>query len=346
MFSVTDLAAKVGGVAEGDTAQQITAAASLLEAQADDITFLANPKYAPQAATTKASCVIVGKDFDGASSAASLIRVENPDKAFAEVVPLFAPPPIVRTPGIHATALIGANVTLGARVHVGAYTIIEDGAAIDDDTVIEAQCFIGVGVTIGKNSHLYPQVVVREYCRLGERNILHAGVKIGTDGFGYTIEFANGMPVVNKIPQVGIVVLGNDVEVGSNTCIDRARFGRTQVGSCVKIDNLVQIGHNVQIGDFSGVIAQAGIAGSTRVGSGVMIWSQAGISGHLHIGDRSQVGPQAGLTKDVPEGDYVIGSPALSKREYAENVLMLPKQLARLKKKVAELEAKLKEDSK
>ena len=151
--------------------------------------------------------------------------------------------------------------------------------------------FIAQHVQIGKQCHLYPQVNIRESCILGDRVILHAGVKIGTDGYGYTVEIGAQGPVINKVPQIGIVEIGNDVEIGSNTCVDRARFGRTRVGDCVKIDNLVQIGHNVQIAPFVGIIAQAGIAGSAKIETGALIWSQAGISGHLTVHERAQVAP-------------------------------------------------------
>ena len=212
---------------------------------------------------------------------------------------------------------------------------------IGDGTVIDGLVFIAQHVAIGKGCHLYPQVNIRESCVLGDRVILHAGVKIGTDGYGYTVEIGAQGPVITKVPQVGIVEIGNDVEIGSNTCIDRARFGRTRVGDCVKIDNLVQVGHNVQIAPFVGIIAQAGIAGSAKIESGALIWSQAGVSGHLTVHERAQVAPQAGVKEDVPEGEYVAGTPAIPKRKFAEG-LLLPRLVDKLKKKVADLEAKVK----
>lgn len=340
-MTVQEIAEKLDGKVIGDPSIILSGVASLLEATAEDLSFLANAKYADQVKSTKAGCVLLANDWAGECVAPAQIRVDNPDKAFAQAATLFAPPTVQRTPGVHPTALIGSNVELGADVHIGPFTVIENGCVIGDRTIIEAQVALGQGVKIGSDVHIYPQVVIREFCEIGNRSILHAGVKIGTDGFGFTVEFANGMPVVNKIPQLGIVQIGDDVEIGSNTCIDRARFGRTKIGNCVKIDNLVQIGHNVQVGDFTGIIAQAGIAGSTRIGSGVMIWSQAGVSGHLHIADRSQVGPQCGVTKDVPEGEYVIGSPSMNKREFAETILMPSKQIARLKKQLAQLTERL-----
>ena len=190
---------------------------------------------------TKATAVLVHADYEG-ECPATLIRVEDPNKAFASLAPIFGPKPVVREPGIHATAVIGEGVTLGKNVYIGPYTVIEDGASIGDGTIIDGLVFIAQHVTIGRDCHLYPQVNIRESCVLGDRVILHAGVKIGTDGYGYTVEIGAKGPVITKVPQVGIVEIGNDVEIGSNTCIDRARFGRTRVGDCVKIDNLVQVG--------------------------------------------------------------------------------------------------------
>ena len=252
-----------------------------------------------------------------------------------------APPPPVRKPGIHPTAVIAPDVALGQDVYIGPYVVVEAGSKIGDRSVIEAHCVIGENVEIGADAHVYPQVTIRERAHIGDRFIAHSGVRIGADGFGFSIDILpNGMPKIEKIPQVGIVWIGNDVEIGANACIDRARFGETHIGNCVKIDNLVQIGHNVRINDFSGVIAQAGIAGSTTVGSGVRIWAQAGLSGHIHIGDGAQVGPQAGIAKDVAPGAYVIGTPQTTLRNVAA-ITLAPEQLSKLRIKVKALEKEI-----
>jgi UDP-3-O-[3-hydroxymyristoyl] glucosamine N-acyltransferase len=317
--------------------------ASLAEARAGDITFFRDAKYEKQLQSTAASAVIVPAGWAGDCRAPAVIKVADPSEAFMVVGRFFAPPPVVREPGVHAAAVIGRDVKLGTGVHVGPFSVIEDGAVIGDGCVIEAQVFIGQRVTLGASCHIYPQVTIREGCLLGARVILHTGVRIGSDGYGYNPKIgADGNITIEKIPQIGIVEIGNDVEIGSNTTIDRARFGRTKIGNSVKIDNLVQIGHNVQVGDYSGIIAQAGIAGSTRIGSGCIIWSQAGISGHLDVGDRAQVGPASGLTKDVPEGEFYLGLPAVPRRELAASML-LPRTVEKLKKKIAALEAKVKE---
>lgn len=341
-MTVKELSDRLGGMASGDTSLEVSALASLLEARPGDVTFFKDTKYAHQLAATRASVVLVPSGWQGECPAPALIRVDDPNAACTKVAEWFALPPIVRQPGIHPTAVIAEDAVIGKDVHVGPWTVIEAGAVIGDNVIIEAQVFIGQRAQLGEACHIYPQVTIREGCLLGKRVILHSGVRVGGDGYGYNpVLGADGSIKVEKIPQLGIVELGDDVEVGCNTTIDRARFGRTRIGNSTKIDNLVQIGHNVQIGDYSGVIAQAGVAGSTRIGSGCLIWAQAGLSGHLEIGDRAQVGPKSGLSKSVPPGEYVLGLPALPKREFA-NTLLVPRQVEKLKARVAELEARLK----
>jgi UDP-3-O-[3-hydroxymyristoyl] glucosamine N-acyltransferase len=341
-MTVKELASRLDGDVSGDASPEVSALASLLEARPGDVSFFKDAKYARQLAVTRASAVLVPPGWQGECPAPAVIRVADPDTACTKVAEWFAPPPVERRPGIHPTAVIAEGVRLGQDVHVGPWTVIEEGAVIGDRSVVEAQVFIGQRVRLGEACHIYPQVTVREGCLLGRRVILHSGVRIGGDGYGYTPVFrTDGTVSVEKIPQLGIVELGDDVEIGCNTTVDRARFGRTRVGNSTKIDNLVQIGHNVQIGDYSGVIAQAGVAGSTRIGSGCLIWAQAGLSGHLTIGDRAQVGPKSGLSKDVPPGEYVLGLPALPKREFA-GTLLVPRLVEKLKARVAALEAQLK----
>ena len=338
--TVAQVAEMLGGRVEGDAAAEVVALSALTEARAGDLSFLSNPRYERLMGKAKATAVIVGDEWQGAWSCRALIRVAAPDKAVTAVATLFCPPPVARSPGVHPTAVVGRGAHLGADVYVGPYTVIEERAVIGDRTRIEAQCWIGADVRIGRDGLIYPQVTIREGCVIGDRVILHSGVRLGCDGYGYNVEpSGDGAIRVEKIPQVGIVELGNDVEIGANAAVDRARFGRTRIGHSVKIDNLVQIGHNVQVGDVSGIVAQAGIAGSTRIGSGVLVWAQAGISGHLTIGDRAQIGPQAGVSKDVPAGEFVLGAPAQPKRTFITTTLAVPRQVERLKQKVAELEA-------
>lgn len=342
-MNIQKIADHVGGGICGDASVEIRNMANLSEARKGDISFFNDSKYADQLKNTSASAVIVPADWEGECPAAVVIKVKDPSEAFMKAGEFFAPPPVVRAPGIHSTAIIGENVIIGDNVHVGAWTVIEEGARIGAGSVIEAQVFIGQHAVLGCDCHIYPQVTIREGCLLGDRVILHPGVRIGSDGYGYNPKIgSDGNITIEKIPQIGIVELGNDVEIGSNTTIDRARFGRTRIGNSTKIDNLVQIGHNVQVGDYSGIIAQAGVAGSTKIGSGCIIWAQAGLSGHLTIGDRGQVGPASGLSKSVPEGEFYLGLPAVSRREFGAT-LLLPRTVDKLKKKVADLEARLKE---
>lgn len=342
-MTVKELAERLGGDASGNLALEVKALASLLEARVGDVAYLKDVKYARQVSETKATAVLVAEGWQGECAAPALIHVPNPDAASVQVAQMFSQPAPQRVPGIHPTAIIDPSVKLGERVHVGPWSVIEAGTTIGDDAIIEAQVFIGERVVLGAASHIYPQVTIREGCRLGKRVILHSGVRIGGDGYGYnTAVGEDGCISIDKIPQLGIVELGDDVEVGSNTTIDRARFGRTSIGNATKIDNLVQIGHNVQVGEASGVIAQAGVAGSTRIGSGCLIWAQAGISGHLTISDRAQVGPKSGLSKDVGPGEYVLGIPAISRREFA-NTLLQPRLVEKLKARIEALEGRLKE---
>lgn len=340
-MTVREIADLLCGLVEGDDTAAIGAIASLDEARKGDLSFLHSSKYGSKMKTTRASAVLVAADWEGEHGDATLIRVADPNGAFSAIAPRFAPPVPVRKPGIHPTAVIAPGAKIGADVHIGPWTVVEDGAVIGDRCVIEAQVFIGENVRLGAECHIYPQVTIREACILGARCILHCGVRLGGDGYGYNpTVLPDGRIRIDKIPQLGIVELGDDVEIGSNTTVDRARFGRTRLGNGVKLDNLVQIGHNVRIDDCSGIIAQAGIAGSAHIGSGCIIWAQAGISGHLTVHNGAQVGPQAGVTKDVPTGEYCLGAPAVPKREYAQT-LMLPRTVSRLVVKVKELEEKI-----
>ena len=343
VLTAGEIAARVGGTVEGDANAEIHALASLLEARAGDLSFLHSDRYARQLTTTKATAVLVAIDFQGESSAQTLIRVADPNGAFALVAPLFAPPAPVRLPGIHPTAVIDPMAKIGQNVHVGPWTVIDAEAEIGDGCIIEAQVFIGRGAKIGVGGHVYPQVTVREGCVIGARCILHCGVRIGCDGYGFNpVVSPDGRIRIDKIPQLGIVELGDDVEIGANTTIDRARFGRTRIGNMTKLDNLVQIGHNVQVGDCSGIIAQAGVAGSARIGSGVIVWAQAGVSGHLTVHDRAQVGPQSGVTKDVASGDYALGTPAVTKKEFAAQ-LLVPRTVSKMREELKALRAEIEE---
>ena len=334
------LAAELNGVLEGNDVE-LLACAGLEEARPGDLSFCKDPKHVKLVETTQASAVLLPVDWSHATPPCAVIRVADPNHACMQAAARFAPPASVRAPGVHPTAVVDASVTLGKDVHVGAFTIIEKGTVVGDGAVIEAQVFVGENCTIGAGSHIYPQVTLREGTKLGRGVILHCGVRLGGDGYGYNTTFENGLPKIEKIPQLGIVELGDFVEIGSNTTIDRARIGRTYIGPHTKIDNLVQIGHNVKVAGYSGIIAQAGVAGSTQIGSGCLIWAQAGISGHIKIADGVQVGPQAGVPQSLDGSlKYVIGAPAMSMKDLAA-ITLAPKMITKTRAELKALKAEV-----
>ena len=335
-MKLSEVAEKTGGRLEGDGGVDIRGVAGISEAGEGEISFIANPRYATEAAVTKASAVIVSEDWNSACSVA-LIRTKNPDEAFAKAAALFYTPPPRPAAGIHQSALVAADAEIGRNVSIGALCVIESGAKIGAGTVILPQCYIGRKAVVGEDCWLYPQVSLREEVRIGNRAIVHNGTVIGSDGFGYSVDDKD---IRTKIPQIGIVEIGDDVEIGANVTIDRARFGKTSIGRGVKIDNLVQIAHNVVIGDHAVIIAQVAIAGSTHIGSKVIIAGQAGIAGHLQVGAGAIVGAKAAVTKDVEPGAYVIGVPAMPAAKFKRTqagIMLLPK----LKERVAELEERI-----
>ena len=338
-MKASELAKVLGGVLEGKDVD-LVACGGLEEARPGDLSFCKDPKHVKLVESTKASAVLLPKDWNHGAPC-SIIRVKDPNDSCMKAAEIFAPPAPVRAPGVHPTAIVDPSVKLGKDVHVGAFTVVEKGAEIGDKCVIEAQVFIGEGCKVGEKTHIYPQVTLREGTIVGKNCILHCGVRLGGDGYGYTTSVGLTGIKIEKIPQLGIVELGDGVEIGSNTTIDRARIGRTYIGPMTKIDNLVQIGHNVKIAGYSGLIAQSGIAGSAQIGKGCLIWAQAGISGHIKIADGVQVGPQAGVPQSLDGSvKYVIGAPAESMKEFGGRVL-LPKMVAKLKADMKEMKAQL-----
>lgn len=291
----------------------------------------------------KASALIVPETAQGKEIAfpGVLLYAKNPEWSFILLMKYVDAQRQKHTPGIHPTAVISEKAKLGANVCVGAYTVIEDGATIGDNTIIFPQCYIGRDVTIGKNCCLYPQVVIREDCVLKDYVILQAGATIGSDGFGFT--FHEGRH--QKIPQIGNVILGNDVEVQSNTCIDRAKLSSTVIGDNTKIDNLVQVGHNVRVGQASIFCAQVGIAGTTEIGNGVVLAGQVGLAGHMKIGDRVQVGAQSGVMGDLESGKTYFGFPAMPQKE-AFKLLAIQRKLPEMYKEFKNFKKELEETQK
>jgi UDP-3-O-[3-hydroxymyristoyl] glucosamine N-acyltransferase len=341
-ITVSDLAAFVGGqlLSGADGSKLIRGAASLSEAGEGDVTFFGNPKYLPQLRASQATAALVPSDFEE-KVGALCIRCENPTQAFAKILERFAPPPVTHAPGVHPTAIIGRDVLIGEGASIQPYVVLEDGARIGANTVIGAHGYVGHGARVGNDTLLHARVTVGARCIVGDRVILHSGVVLGSDGFGF--EFQNGRHV--KIPQTGIVQIDDDVEIGANTCLDRARFGRTWVKAGTKIDNLVQIGHNVIIGPHCIICGQVGLSGSVKLGAYVTLAGQVGAAGHLEVADQVMVGGKGGINKSLPNKGIYMGNPAVDARQYREQVAHIH-GLGKLKARVRALEQLLREAGK
>lgn len=331
MLTAADVARVVGGVVEGDAKATVTGLAGLADARPGDLSFLYDPRYAAQVATTQASVVLVSEDWTGTCSA-TLVRVKTPSLAFAAVGALIAPKPVAWMPGVHPTAVVAPGVSLGKDVYVGPYCVIEPGAVLGDRVQLIAQNYVGHETVIGSDTRIYPLASLRERVKVGSRCIIHNGAVIGSDGFGYTQEGGRWV----KVPQVGVVELGDDVEIGANTTIDRARFGRTVLGNGVKLDNLVQIAHNVRVGANTAMAAQVGVAGSAVVGCNCQIGGQTAVTGHIEIGDEVIVAGRSGVSKDIPAKSVVFGAPAIP-IDRAKSMHAHIMRLPHLKKRIEEL---------
>jgi UDP-3-O-[3-hydroxymyristoyl] glucosamine N-acyltransferase len=333
-MTVSELAALVGGqLASGaDGSAKISNAAAVAEALPGEVTFFGNPRYLAQLRASKATAVLVPLSF-AESIPAIQIHCESPTLAFSKVVEQFAPPPVRFQPGIHPTAVIAAGVHLGADVSIQPYAVIEEGASIGAGTIIGAHSYVGHATQVGSDCHIHPRVTIGFRCKIGDRVILHSGVVLGGDGFGYEIQ--NGRHA--KIPQIGIVQIDDDVEIGANSSVDRARFGRTWIGEGTKIDNLVQVAHNVVIGKHCILCAQTGVSGSTKLGNYVTLAGQVGTVGHVEIADGVIVGAQSGVSKSLPAKQMYMGYPAVPAREWKEQVAQVH-SLHKLRARVARLE--------
>ena len=337
-MKLSELVEKLDGVLIGDGQLEISGIAGLAEAGAGDLSFLANPKYASMLAISAASAVIVGMKWEG-TCACAVIRVKSPDKAMAVAASLLGPScaPIVAV-GIHASTVMNGHSEVDPSARIGPHCVIEAGAKIGPGTVLVAGCYVGRDAVIGRDCILHAHAVVRERVIVGDRVILHEGSVLGGDGFGNYLE--NGE--WKKIPHIGTVEIGDDSEIGVNSAVDRARFGKTIVGKGVKIDNLVMLGHNVRIGNHTAMAAQVGISGSTVIGNGVLLGGQAGLAGHLEIGDGAVIGAQSGVSKNVAPGIMVTGYPAMPFKKVAENQHNLMR-IGGWKERVKQLEARLAE---
>lgn len=334
-ITVSELAELLGGTIHGDSGKAITGIASIADAGEGDLTFFGNLKYLPALKQCKATAALVPENFSEEILAVQ-IRVANPSLAFSQVVEKLAPPPIQFSRGIHPTATIGSDVAISETASIQPYAVIESGVKIGNGTVIGAHCYIGHRSTIGENCLFYPHVTLREDSKLGDRVILHSGVVVGSDGFGFEME--NGRHV--KIPQTGNVQIDNDVEIGANTTIDRARFGRTWIQEGTKTDNQIQIAHNVVVGKHSIIVSQTAIGGSAQLGNYVTLGGKTGVAGHIKIGDQAVVGAKSGVIKDVPPKAIMLGYPAIPIREQ-KRIESYTKRLEKLFARVKQLEKQL-----
>ena len=321
-FSAAQIAPLLDGVIEGDSAALVSDFGKIESAKAGDLAFLANPKYEAYAYSTEATILLVSKDFAPRQEVkATLIRVADPYAALAKLMQLVEQQQKPRPEGISPQAAIAEGVALGEDVYVGAFAVIEAGARIGKGSLIYPHAYIGAGVQLGEDSIVYPHATLYHGVEIGARCIIHAGAVIGADGFGFAPE-ADGY---HKIPQLGKVVLEDDVEVGANTCIDRAVMGSTRIGRGVKLDNLVQIAHNCSVGAHTVMAAQVGVAGSSQIGQWGKFGGQVGIGGHITIGDRVEMGGQAGVISNTPDGSTLMGSPAMPLRDAMRSFVLQPK---------------------
>ena len=336
---MSEIAGLIGGTVAGDGGVMIERIRGIDEAGEGDLTFVANPKYRKRLETTGASAILVGTGT--ICPGKNLLTVEDPYPALGRLLALFHPEE-EETPGISEMATIeaGADVSPEAVVYAGVH--ICRGARVAKKAVLYPGVFIGRDACVGEGSVLYPRVTIYRRCLIGSRVVLHAGVVIGSDGFGFARPGRENL----KIPQVGYVQVDDDVEIGANTTIDRGTIGRTWIQKGAKIDNLVQIAHNVVIGEHSIIVAQVGISGSTQLGKGVVIGGQAGVVGHIRIGDHAMAAAGSGIHKDVPAGQIVAGAPHMPHLEWLKMEACLPKlpemreTLAALKRRVEALEKK------
>jgi len=334
-YTLAELAKDVGGVVRGDATVRIRRVCGIEEAGPEDITWIAHEKYASRLRTSRAGAVVVDRHFGETPMPA--ILCDDPSFAMTRVLARFAPPVPQPAPGVHPTAVVAGSARLGRDVRIGPHVVIGERAQIGDRCVLHAHVFVGDDTKLGADCVLWPGVVVREACTLGQRVILHPNVTVGGDGFGY--HFRDG--VHHKIPQIGTVEIGDDVEVGSGSCIDRAKFGATRIGPGTKIDNLVQIAHNVEIGPGCIIVAQCGIAGSTRLGRLVVLGGKIGVRDHISLGDGLRAGACSCISKDFPAGAVVNGIPAVDNQQYLREqaaVRRLPEWSAVLKALVKRIE--------
>lgn len=322
-FTAQQIAEILNGKIVGNAEVEVNSLAKIEEGKKGDLCFLANEKYTPHIYTTKASIIIVNTSFiSDTEITATLIKVEDAYSSFSQLLELYNKMQFNEL-GISKKADIDKNSSIGDTVFVGAFTSICEGVSIGNNVKIHPNCYIGKNVTIGDNSIIYPNVSIYHNCKIGNNNIIHSGVVIGSDGFGFAPNAENNY---DKISQIGNVVIGDDVEIGANTTIDRATMGSTKLGKGVKLDNLIQIAHNVEVGDHTVIAAQAGVAGSSKIGKNCMIGGQTAVSGHLTIADEVKIAGQSGIASSITQvGKIVQGPMAFDIRDFQRSYIIFKK---------------------
>lgn len=330
-----DLAGLLGGRVEGDVDRLVTAVRPLDAAGPEHLSFLTQPRYAKAAKASAAGAILVGPGGPELGLDAALLVVDDPQAALVTLIDHLIPPPRIAE-GVHPTALIGTDCELGEGISVGPYAVVGDRCRLGDGVVLGAHVVVGENCEIGAGSVLHARAVLYDAVVMGAHCVIHSGAVLGADGFGFVT--STGLPT--KVRQVGRVVLGDEVEVGANSAIDRAMLEETRIGSGTKIDNLVQVGHNVEVGEGCFLCGQAGIAGSAKLGDRVVLAGQAGVSGHLEIGSGVQVAAKSAVLQSVPEGEVVAGIPAIGIRTWQRQSIAL-QRLAELRRRVAAVERTL-----
>ncbi len=337
-FTAKTLARKLQGEVQGNPDVLVNSVAKIEEGAKGSLSFLANPKYEKYIYDTESSIVLVSKDFTPKKKiAATLIRVKDPYQAFGELMKMYGRMKTEKT-GISDRASIHQSARIGKNVYIGEYAVISEKAIISDSAKIYPHTYIGNHAEVGINTVIYPGVSVYHECKIGANCIIHAGAVIGSDGFGFTHQRAERF---SKIPQLGNVIIEDQVEIGANLTIDRATLGSTVIRKGVKLDNLIQIGHNVVIGENTAIAAQTGIAGSTKIGNDCILAGQVGIVGHLNIADRVIIGAQSGVTHDLKKDEIVLGSPAYDINQNRRSIAVYRK-LPQLRNQVTALEKEIK----
>ena len=336
-FTAEMIAGLLNGVIVGDKSATVSTVSSIDGGKAGSLAYLTNPKYEQYVYTTEASIVLVDQTFEPKEEVkTTLIKVQNVGECVLNLLEMYnAARP--RKQGISKLASISEKATIGENCYIGDFVVIEDGAKIGDNVQLYAQCYVGDNVTIGDGTKFYPGVKIYEGCKIGKNCIFHAGVVIGADGFGFAPKEDGTFA---KIPQLGNVIIEDNVELGANTCVDRAKTDSTIIRAGVKLDNLIQIGHNVEVGSNTVMSAQVGVAGTTKVGSNCFIAGQVGIADHVVVGNNVKIGSKSGIDKNVPDGEIRFGFPALPGIQYHRSFAIF-RQLPEMAQKLREVEKRV-----